>query len=149
MRAPGPAQGGTADGMKQAIVFVAQRIPEDAKIVSTVHDEIVVECSEQDAETVIAEGERVLATIPGVRQVFAGKTLDESGQYRYCWRVQFASAAVVDTYRDHPLHVSYANTYFRPNAGDRVTLDFGPAPGLRLQQGADPSTDQQIAGHIS
>jgi hypothetical protein len=60
-----------------------------------------------------------------------------------------ASAAVVDTYRDHPLHVNYANTYFRPNAGDRVTQDFAPARSLRLQQGADPSTEQQIATHAS
>jgi fructose-bisphosphate aldolase class II len=106
-------------------------------------------CSEQDADTVIAEGERVLATIPGVRQVFAGKALDESGQYRYCWRVQFASRAVVDTYRDHPLHVRYANTYFRPNAGDRVTQDFAPARSLPQQQGAAPSGDEQIANHAS
>jgi len=47
-----PVQGGTADGMKRAIVLVAQRIPADARIVSTVHDELVVECGEQDAETV-------------------------------------------------------------------------------------------------
>ncbi len=104
-------------------------------------------CSEQEAAAVIAEGERVLATIPGVRQLFAGQTLDDSGHYRYCWRVQFASAAVVDSYRDHPLHVGYANTYFRPNAGDRVTEDFVPVRSLPRQQGAGPSTDQQIANH--
>jgi fructose-bisphosphate aldolase class II len=84
-------------------------------------------CSEQEAEHVIAEGEQVLATIPGVRRVFAGEVLDKSHPYRYCWRVQFASAAVVDAYRDHPLHVQYANSHFRPNAGDRITEDFAPA----------------------
>jgi len=47
-----PVQGGTAGGMKQAIVFVTERIPEDARIVSTVHDELVIECREQDAEAV-------------------------------------------------------------------------------------------------
>jgi fructose-bisphosphate aldolase class II len=88
-------------------------------------------CSEQDAEHVIAEGERVLATIPGVRRVFAGEVLDKSHPYRYCWRVQFASAAVVDAYRDHPLHVQYANSHFRPNAGDRITEDFAPAVSTR------------------
>jgi hypothetical protein len=51
---------------------------------------------------------------------------------------------VVDTYRDHPLHVSYANTYFRPNAGDRVTQDFAPARSLPQQPGAAPSSDEQI-----
>ncbi len=106
-------------------------------------------CPEQEAEAVIAEGERVLATIPGVRQVFAGKALNEAGHYRYCWRIQFASAAVVDSYRDHPLHVNYANTYFRPNAGDRVTEDFTPALSLPQQQGRDPQHRQQSASHGS
>ncbi len=84
-------------------------------------------CSESQAANIIAEGERVLATIPGVRQVFAGKALNESGRYQYCWRIQFASAGVVDSYREHPVHVNYADTYFRPNAVDRVTEDFVPA----------------------
>ena len=92
-------------------------------------------CSDQDAEHVIAEGERVLATIPGVRRVFAGEVLDKSHPYRYCWRVQFASAAVVDAYRDHPLHVQYANSHFRPNAGDRITEDFAPAVRVSAGQG--------------
>jgi DNA polymerase I-like protein with 3'-5' exonuclease and polymerase domains len=41
-----PVQGGTADGMKQALVLIAERLPESARIVSTVHDEVVVECDE-------------------------------------------------------------------------------------------------------
>ncbi len=47
-----PVQGGTADGMKRAIVLAAGRLPEGAALVSTVHDELVVECREQDAEAV-------------------------------------------------------------------------------------------------
>ncbi len=47
-----PVQGGTADGMKKAIILVAQRIPEGAHLVATVHDELVVECREEDAEAV-------------------------------------------------------------------------------------------------
>jgi DNA polymerase-1 len=47
-----PVQGGTADGMKKAIILVAQRIPEGAHLVATVHDEMVVECREEDAEAV-------------------------------------------------------------------------------------------------
>ena len=44
-----PVQGGCADGMKQAIVILVGRLPESAKIVSTVHDELIVECDEADA----------------------------------------------------------------------------------------------------
>jgi DNA polymerase I len=44
-----PVQGACADGMKRAIVLLASRLPASAQIVSTVHDEVIVECNEQDA----------------------------------------------------------------------------------------------------
>ena len=47
-----PVQGGAADGLKKAIILVAKRLPEGAMLVSTVHDELVVECWEQDADGV-------------------------------------------------------------------------------------------------
>jgi DNA polymerase-1 len=45
-----PVQGGTADGMKNALILIDQRLPKSACIVSTVHDEVVVECHEDTAE---------------------------------------------------------------------------------------------------
>jgi len=45
-----PVQGGTADGMKHALILIDQRLPKTARIVSTVHDEVVVECHEESAE---------------------------------------------------------------------------------------------------
>ena len=45
-----PVQGGTADGMKHALILIDQRLPKSARIVSTVHDEVVVECHEDTAE---------------------------------------------------------------------------------------------------
>ena len=47
-----PVQGGSADGIKQALVDLAARLPDGAKIVSTVHDEIIVECGEAQSEPV-------------------------------------------------------------------------------------------------
>jgi DNA polymerase-1 len=47
-----PVQGGAADGMKQALVLAAKRLPADAHIIATVHDELVVECPEEKAEEV-------------------------------------------------------------------------------------------------
>jgi DNA polymerase-1 len=44
-----PVQGGTADGMKHALVLIHERLPKSARIVSTVHDEVVVECREESA----------------------------------------------------------------------------------------------------
>ena len=45
-----PVQGGTADGMKHALILINDRLPESARIVSTVHDEVVVECPEESAD---------------------------------------------------------------------------------------------------
>ncbi|MBU6303613.1 MAG: hypothetical protein KGS60_18865, partial [Verrucomicrobia bacterium] len=47
-----PVQGGCADGMKRAIVLVAERLPEESRILSTVHDELIVEAPESQADAV-------------------------------------------------------------------------------------------------
>jgi len=36
--------------------------------------------------------------------------------------VKFCHSAVIDSYRDHPEHVAFANSLFRPIAGDRITI---------------------------
>lgn len=72
------------------------------------------------------EGQRALGEIPGVREVFSGEAVRDGAAYHYCWRVRFASAEVIDSYRDHPLHVAFADTLFRPVAADRITTDYRP-----------------------
>jgi DNA polymerase I-like protein with 3'-5' exonuclease and polymerase domains len=47
-----PVQGGCADGMKQALVLIAQRIPPEARLISTVHDEVLVEAPAARADEV-------------------------------------------------------------------------------------------------
>ena len=49
-----PVQGGCADGMKRALVLIASRLPAGARLISTVHDEVIVESPEADAEAVCA-----------------------------------------------------------------------------------------------
>ena len=77
-----------------------------------------------DAEAMMAEGRRVLGAIPGVREVFTGEAVEEGSRYRYCWLVRFAHPKVIDSYREHPEHVRFANRHFRPIAGDRVSIDY-------------------------
>lgn len=48
-----PVQGTAADGIKAALVLIHERLPVDAHIVSTVHDEVVVECAEPEAPAVL------------------------------------------------------------------------------------------------
>lgn len=75
-------------------------------------------------ERMMAQGHAILGRIPGVRRVFTGCALRTDARYRYCWLVRFASPAVVASYRDHPDHVAFADTQFRPVASDRISIDF-------------------------
>lgn len=82
-----------------------------------------------DAEVgkMMARGREVLSKIPGVRRVFTGQALRRDDRYQYCWLVRFANPSVVASYRDHPDHVAFANTQFRPVAADRISIDFESA----------------------
>jgi fructose-bisphosphate aldolase class II len=72
----------------------------------------------------MAEGRRVLAAIPGVREVVSGSAESDAAAYRHYWLVRFAHPSVIDSYRVHPNHQAFADTHFRPLAGDRITIDF-------------------------
>jgi fructose-bisphosphate aldolase class II len=72
----------------------------------------------------MAEGRRVLPGIPGVREVFTGKALKADARYRCSWNIRFCHPAVIDSYRDHPDHRAFADNWFRPVAGDRISIDF-------------------------
>ena len=48
-----PVQGSCADGMKKALLLIAARLPESARLISTVHDEVIVEATEAEAERVL------------------------------------------------------------------------------------------------
>lgn len=72
----------------------------------------------------MTEGRRVLGRIPGVREVFTGDAVQEEARYRHTWLVRFCHPAVIDSYREHPDHVAFADGWFRPVAGDRVSIDY-------------------------
>ena len=72
----------------------------------------------------MVEGTRVLAAIPGVREVMTGSAIREDAAYRYTWLVRFCDQAVINSYRDHPQHVEFADKFFRPMAGERITIDY-------------------------
>ncbi len=73
-----PDQGGAADALKQAMVDLADKMPPTASIVSTVHDELIVECVRDTAEEIKALVETAMldavqTMFPGVRfEVEAG-----------------------------------------------------------------------------
>jgi fructose-bisphosphate aldolase class II len=80
-----------------------------------------------DVEAMMAEGRRTLSAIPGVREVFTGHAVQEEAGYRHSWLVRFCHPAVIDSYREHPDHVAFADRHFRPVAGDRISIDYRDA----------------------
>lgn len=91
--------------------------------------------SDAQVEALMAEGRDVLARIPGVRRVVTGWAVPDKPRYRFCWLIEFASRAVIESYRDHPLHRDFADQQFRPLAPDRVSVDF-EALELRVEPAA-------------
>ncbi len=82
------------------------------------------DASSAEVDAMMTEGRRVLSAIPGVRQVITGTSVKENAAYRHCWLVRFVSPAVIDSYRDHPDHQSFADQRFRPKAADRISIDY-------------------------
>lgn len=80
--------------------------------------------SDEQAQAMMDEGQEILSKIPGVRRVFIGETVKAEAKYRFCWLVRFVHKTVIDSYREHPEHVRFADTLFRPNAGDRISIDY-------------------------
>ena len=76
------------------------------------------------AETMIAEGRQVLSTIPGVREGFTGEAVQDAAKYRDTWLVRFCHPAVIDSYREHPGHVTFADKRSRPPASERISIDY-------------------------
>jgi fructose-bisphosphate aldolase class II len=40
------------------------------------------------------------------------------------WLIRFAAPEVIESYKQHPTHVAFADHLFRPAAADRLTSDF-------------------------
>jgi fructose-bisphosphate aldolase class II len=76
------------------------------------------------AESMMTEGRRILSAIPGVLEVFTGEAIKEDTSYRYTWLVRFCHPAVINSYREHPDHVAFADNLFRPVAGKRISIDY-------------------------
>jgi len=91
-------------------------------------------------EAMMARGRETLSRIPGVRRVFTGWAVQERPRFRFCWLVEFVHEKVIDSYRDHPDHLAFANQLFRPLAGDRISIDFveaGQQPPAGAANGAE------------
>ena len=80
-----PVQGSAADGIKKALTLLhnhPQR-PATANIVATIHDEIVVECDEADAEEVLDLTKRCM--VESIEQIAPGCPVEVEGGIGKSW----------------------------------------------------------------
>ncbi|MFK5915001.1 MAG: class II fructose-bisphosphate aldolase [Woeseiaceae bacterium] len=77
--------------------------------------------SEQQIQTMIEEGHRVLSNIPGIREVFSGDAIKEGEKFRFCWRVRFCHKTVIDTYHEHPDYIAFTKKLVTT---DKINIDF-------------------------
>lgn len=80
--------------------------------------------NDEDTMQMFDRGQQQLSTIPGVRDVLVGKSVKQDSRFRYAWLIRFCNREVVEYYKEHPIHKHYADHYFRPRAGERITSDF-------------------------
>jgi len=59
----------------------------------------------------------------------------EGAKYRFCWLVRFTHKSVIDSYRDHPDHVAFADNLFRLYVGDGISIDYQDSSGERTAAG--------------
>jgi len=102
--------------------------------------------SDVEVEAIMARGREVLGAIPGVRRVFTGRAMPDRAKYRFCWLVQFTHPRAAESYRDHPEHLAFANSLFRPIAADRITIDFVQTAAATANGAAIPGPRSLASG---
>jgi fructose-bisphosphate aldolase class II len=93
-------------------------------------------------EEMLRKGKQQLSNIPGVLDVQIGKAIRKQGAYRYCWLIRFAHESVIDSYKNHPIHVAYADTFFRPLAVERISNDYVIVDDIELDRQMRPMSSQ-------
>lgn len=80
--------------------------------------------TDQEVRDLIDEGKRLLTAIPGVRSVYTGKSIDESGAYRFCWQLRLTDRGVLDGHSDYREFARFLKDRFQSRINDAVTVDY-------------------------
>jgi len=80
--------------------------------------------TEEECVSVMERGREQLTTIPGVVGFSFGIAVNPAAKFKYNLAVDFADESIIESYKHHPVHVAYADDYFRPLATDRITTDY-------------------------
>ncbi len=110
---------GSAGRAKQLITQCEAWTPVEHVIIYNVNG-----ISNDETIAMINEGKTILSSIPGVLEIVTGQSIQNDDTYRYTWLIRFCHRAVIESYRNHHLHVEFADNLFRPVAGERISIDY-------------------------
>ncbi|MDH5425566.1 MAG: class II fructose-bisphosphate aldolase [Gammaproteobacteria bacterium] len=80
--------------------------------------------SERQVHAMMEEARRVLAEIPGVREVFSGEALREGAPSQFCLRLRFSNKAVISSCHQHPDYQSFLNNVLQPLTDVQSSIDY-------------------------
>jgi len=83
-----------------------------------------VEGDQLAVEVMMSEGNRLLATIPGVREVFMGQAIQSDAQYQYTCLLRLCHPNVVENYQQHPAYKAFTDKLSGSMAGKCISIDF-------------------------
>ncbi len=87
------------------------------------------------ASPLLAKAQQVMAAIPGVREVFIGKTLCPDSPYRFNWRIVFCNETALEAFQHHPDHTAFMKHFLRPHISKHFTLESRDAQHDELFKG--------------
>jgi len=131
---------GLTAGIKESISFEVERCIRLCDSAERA-DEVLVSCApwssvehviiyntdgitDHQASSMMRQGQEILSSIPGVRNVVTGRAVKSEAEYCYVWLIRFCHSDVINSYRNHPKHIDFADNMFRPVAGERISIDY-------------------------
>jgi hypothetical protein len=77
-----------------------------------------------DAERTFLEAADVLARIPGVEKFEKLRQVSPKNEYSFGFSMEFADAAVYQSYNDHPEHTRFVGERWRPEVETFLEIDY-------------------------
>ncbi|REE78811.1 stress responsive alpha/beta barrel protein [Paenibacillus taihuensis] len=77
-----------------------------------------------EAATFLKDGERLLKSIPVVRNFQAFNQVSAKNDYRYGFSMVFDNQADYETYNAHPVHVDFVENRWVPEVARFLEIDF-------------------------
>jgi len=78
----------------------------------------------ESISSVMLEGKKLLSTIPGVREVFVGESMQDESKYQFCWMVKFTHQTALDNFREQQNFGSFLKKNLTPNVTDLINIDY-------------------------